>query len=94
LFPLSLTWTKNLGAAVFFDYGNIWETHKLFRISQIAMDAGFGVRYDLFLGPVRVDIGWKLFDPTDQHNEKWLFSNFSKVFKDKMVITFGIGQAF
>lgn len=94
LFPKSPSWTKNLGAVVFFDYGNIWETQKIFRFNQIAMDVGFGVRYDLFIGPVRVDIGWKLFDPTNQHNEKWLFSNFSKVFKDKMAISFGIGEAF
>ena len=94
LFPQSLTWTKNVGAEVFFDYGNIWETHKLFRFNQIAMDVGFGVRYDLFLGPVRLDVGFKLYDPTNQHNEKWLFSNASKILKDKMVISVGVGQSF
>ena len=94
LFPRSTTFTKNIGAALFFDYGNIWETQKDFRFNQIAMDIGFGVRYDLFIGPVRLDIGWKLYNPSDQHNQKWLFNNFSNVFKDKMAITFGIGQAF
>ncbi len=94
LFPRSQSFTKNIGAAVFFDYGNIWETHKYFRFNQIAMDVGFGIRYNLFIGPVRLDIGWKLFNPSDQHNEKWLFSNFSNLFRDKMAITFGIGQAF
>ncbi len=94
LFPFSKTFTKNIGLAVFFDYGNVWETHKDFMFNQIAMAIGFGPRYDLFLGPVRIDVGFKLYDPSDTHNEKWLFSNFSRVFKDKLAFNFGIGQAF
>jgi outer membrane protein assembly factor BamA len=94
LFPASATFTKNIGLAVFLDYGNVWETHKDFRFNQIALAVGFGPRYDLFLGPIRVDLGFKLYDPTDLRGEKWLFSNMSRIFKDKYAITVGIGEAF
>lgn len=94
LFPNSETFTKNIGMAVFFDYGNVWEKHKDFRFNQIALAIGFGIRYDLFLGPVRIDVGWKLYNPTDSQGEKWLFDKPSRIFKDKLAITFGIGQAF
>lgn len=94
LFPASSAFTKNIGLAVFLDYGNVWETHKDFRFNQIALAVGFGPRYDLFLGPIRVDLGFKLYDPTDAKGEKWLFSNMSRIFKDKFAITVGIGEAF
>jgi outer membrane protein insertion porin family len=94
LFPSADNFTKNLGAAFFIDYGNVWETHKEFRFSQFAYAVGFGVRYDLFIGPIRFDFGFKLYDPTSPDDEKWLFSKKSKIFKDKFAIQFGIGQAF
>ncbi len=94
LFPKSESFSKNIGMALFLDYGNVWETHKDFRFNQIALAIGLGARYDLFLGPVRIDLGFKLYDPTDRQNEKWLFTNLSRLFKDKFAITFGIGQSF
>jgi len=94
LFPSSSTFTKSIGMAVFLDYGNVWETHKDFRFNQIALAIGFGPRYDLFLGPIRVDLGFKLYDPTDLLGDKWLFSNMSRIFKDKFAVTVGIGEAF
>jgi outer membrane protein assembly factor BamA len=94
LFPASSAFTKNIGLAVFLDYGNVWETHKDFRFNQIALAVGFGPRYDLFLGAIRVDLGFKLYDPTDAKGGKWLFNNMSRLFKDKFAITVGIGEAF
>lgn len=94
LFPDSEGFLSALGAAVFLDYGNVWETHKDFRFSQIAMAVGFGVRYDLFIGPIRFDFGFKLYDPSAPEGEQWLFDNPGRIFKDKFAIQFGIGQAF
>ncbi len=94
LFPNSSSFTSNIGIAVFLDYGNVWETHRDFRFNQIALAIGFGPRYNLFLGPLRVDLGFKLYDPTDRQNQKWLFNNFSRMFKDKFAITVGIGESF
>jgi len=94
LFPNAEGFMSALGAAVFLDYGNVWEAHKDFRFSQIAMAVGFGVRYDLFIGPIRLDFGFKLYDPSAPEGEQWLFDDFGRIFKDKFAIQFGIGQAF
>lgn len=94
LFPSSEGFTKNLGAAVFFDYGNIWENHKNFKASEIALAIGFGLRYDIFIGPIRIDFGFKLYDPKAKDGEKWLFEDLGQIIKSKFAIQFGIGQAF
>jgi len=95
LFPGSLSFTKNIGSAIFVDYGNVWETHKDFRLNQIAIAIGFGVRYNIFIGPLRMDFGFKLYDPLAPDGEKWLYQNNLKtIYKEKFTITFGIGEAF
>ncbi len=81
LFPRSKGFTKNIGAVVFLDYGNIWNKASEFEFSQIALAAGFGVRYNLFIGPIRFDVGYKLYDPSKRELSKFAFH-------------FGIGQAF
>lgn len=94
LFPRADNFKKNIKAAFFLDYGNVWESQKDFRFNQIAMAIGFGLRYDVFIGPVRVDFGFKLYDPLDASGEKWLFNNFKNLFKNKFAFHFGIGEAF
>lgn len=94
LFPESENFTKNIGAAFFIDYGNVWETHKDFRFSQVAFAIGFGVRYDIFIGPIRFDFGFKLYDPSAEEGNKWLTSGKGNFLKDKFTVHFGIGQAF
>jgi outer membrane protein insertion porin family len=79
LFPKAEGFIKNLGAAFFIDYGNVWETHKDFKFSEIAYAIGLGLR---------------LYDPSAVEGEKWLFSNMGKIFPDKFALQFGIGQAF
>jgi outer membrane protein assembly factor BamA len=91
LFPGKEGFIGNLGAAFFFDYGNVWDSHKDFKFSEIALAVGFGIRYDLFIGPIRIDFGFKLFDPSQKDGEKWLFDDFTN---NKLSINFGIGQAF
>jgi outer membrane protein assembly factor BamA len=95
LFPGSSTFTKNIGAVVFADYGNVWETHQDFRFDQIAIAIGFGLRYNIFIGPIRVDFGFKLYDPLDADGKKWLLQNdFKTIFSKKLAVNFGIGEAF
>jgi outer membrane translocation and assembly module TamA len=95
LFPGSASFTKNIGAVVFADYGNVWETYKIFRLNQIAFDIGAGLRYKIFIGPVRMDFGFKVYDPLAEDGKKWIHQNdFKTIFKDKFTINFGIGEAF
>ncbi|MEE9276177.1 MAG: BamA/TamA family outer membrane protein, partial [bacterium] len=48
--------------AVFFDAGNVWERHNAFDLSDLRSAVGVGMRIITPIGPLRVDIGWKL-DP-------------------------------
>jgi len=93
LFPGADNFKKNISAAFFFDYGNVWPTDEDFRIDQIALAVGLGVRYNLFIGPVRVDFGFKLYDPMTGANA-WLFNDLGNMFGNRFVVHFGIGEAF
>ncbi|MCC6866913.1 MAG: BamA/TamA family outer membrane protein [Ignavibacteria bacterium] len=79
---------------VFLDYGNVWETDRYFKLNQVALSCGFGIRYDSFIGPIRVDLGFKLYDPLAANGEKWLWQKPSAIFKNKYAIQFGLGNAF
>ncbi len=95
LFPGSSSFTKNISSVIFADYGNVWETHTDFRIDQIAFALGFGLRYKIFFGPVRVDVGFKMYDPLDVTGKRWLYENdFKTIFTNKLAVNFGIGEAF
>lgn len=88
---------KDLGFATFFDYGNVWDNYKSFRLNEIAMAIGAGIRYYTIVGAFRFDLGFKLYDPDGLDNKKWLFQNdIGTIFKsgDRMQIQFGIGNTF
>jgi len=87
---------KDLGFVTFLDYGNLWEEIKYFKISDIAVAIGTGIRYYTIVGPVRLDFAFKLYDyDPAPGTDKWLFSNNIKtIFKDKFAIQFGIGHTF
>ena len=96
MFEGSTGFTKDFGTVFFLDYGNVWETQKQFKLNEIALAIGFGLRYYTFVGPVRIDFGFKLYDPTAADGNKWLFSDFKKIFPSppKYAIQFGLGNAF
>ncbi|MBZ0202694.1 MAG: BamA/TamA family outer membrane protein [Ignavibacteria bacterium] len=83
-----------LWGVIFFDWGNVWETGGKFRTDQIALSTGIGIRYDTFVGPVRIDLGFKLYDPLGTVGNKWIWDKPSDIFKNKYAIQFGLGNAF
>ena len=88
---------KDLGFATFFDFGNVWDSYKSFKFSDVAMAIGGGIRYNTIVGAVRFDIGFKLYDPDGE--QKWIFDSdlgtiFSTEPHKKMAIQFGIGNTF
>lgn len=85
---------RNIWAVFFLDYGNVWEKDKFFRLGELALDIGFGVRYDTFVGPLRVDLGFRLFDPSADPGNRWLFSKPGSILKSKFAVQFGLGNAF
>jgi outer membrane protein insertion porin family len=84
----------NFWLVYFIDYGNIWETGRYFKFSQIALATGLGLRYDTFVGPLRIDLGFKLYNPGAAEGDKWLFDNSKEIFKSKFALQFGLGNAF
>ncbi|MCX7798012.1 MAG: BamA/TamA family outer membrane protein [Melioribacter sp.] len=79
----------NFGSVVFLDYGNTWNSYKTAKINEIAVAGGFGLRYYSDFAPIRLDFGFKLFDPKDKRN---IISK--KFFKDLLQFHIGIGEAF
>jgi outer membrane protein assembly complex protein YaeT len=69
----------DFGAALFSDGGNVWERVTDFDITQLRGSVGFGVRYRSPIGPIRVDLGFKL----DR-----------RLGESRQVLHFSIGQAF
>ncbi|MBI2419821.1 MAG: BamA/TamA family outer membrane protein [Ignavibacteriales bacterium] len=81
--------SKEIGVVFFNDFGNSWLGYKSLQGKDIAFNTGFGVRYFTPFAPVRVDFGFKIYDP---NNLKPLFKKafFLNVFE----FQFGIGEAF
>ncbi|MFQ5799107.1 MAG: outer membrane protein assembly factor, partial [Bacteroidota bacterium] len=79
----------NIWAVLFADIGNVWPDIKKVRLSEVAVTAGFGFRYDAIFGPFRVDLGFQLYDP---RGREWIYQR--KFWKDATTLHFGIGHAF
>jgi outer membrane translocation and assembly module TamA len=51
---------RDLGGAVFVDGGNVFERVTDFDFGELRSAAGFGLRYRSPVGPIRVDLGFKM----------------------------------
>ncbi|MEM8993733.1 MAG: POTRA domain-containing protein [Acidobacteriota bacterium] len=67
-FPIS----GALGGVAFLDIGNVWADWRDMDAGDLRPGLGFGVRYASPVGPVRLEIGWKL-DPEDFEDEAPIF---------------------
>ncbi len=83
----------NISLVMFYDVGNIWTDVKRVRAKEIAMAAGFGFRWDTIAGPIRIDLGFRVYDPFDQSGRNWITDR--QFFHDTYsLVHFGIGHAF
>jgi len=83
---------NGLGMAVFLDGGQIWETFAQLDTRPLQYGMGGGFRYQSPIGPVRVDIGYKI-NPTDQDLGRYNGQDYGSAW-DRVGIHFSIGQAF
>jgi outer membrane protein insertion porin family len=51
---------RELGAAVFADGGNVFDRVTSFDLGELRGSLGFGLRYHSPVGPIRIDLGFKL----------------------------------
>jgi hypothetical protein len=71
-----------LKGGLFVDAGNIWNAFghpsqpggtfdNLASLENIAVGSGFGLRYDLSFFVIRIDMGFKTYNPADTSGKKW-----------------------
>ena len=91
----------NWNGAIFTDVGNIWNISDnvndpdavfsgLKSLENIAVGSGFGIRYDFSFFVLRLDLGFKTYNPAKEENEKW----FKELNFSKSVINIGINYPF
>jgi len=87
-FEFRYRFLHNYGITLFADAGNSWLGYKQFRWDDVAVAVGFGFRYYTLVAPLRIDFGFKFYDPNDKGFifDKSVWKNF--------VLQFGIGEAF
>ncbi|TYP92126.1 Beta-barrel assembly machine subunit BamA [Fodinibius salinus] len=83
---------KGLGMAVFLDGGQVWGTFRRLQRRPIQFGTGGGFRYQSPIGPIRVDVGYKL-NPTARDLNKFNGQDFGNAW-DRIGIHLSIGQAF
>lgn len=73
---------NSLKGALFVDAGNIWNVFDdatyvggtfegIKSLQDIAVGSGFGLRYDLSFFVIRIDMGFKTYNPADKSGKKW-----------------------
>ena len=92
---------NNFKGALFIDAGNIWnvlddvtDESAIFdgfsSLNDIAIGSGFGIRYDFSFFVVRLDLGFKTYNPSDEIGKRWFRDyNFSN-----SVLSIGINYPF
>ena len=81
VFAVIPSW-KELRLAAFFDLGNVFGSLNEFRPLDLQGAAGAGIRYRTPLGPVRVEIAWKLWDidAQDKKGKPLIFLTIGNIF--------------
>ena len=89
---------ENFGFVLFTDYGNTWFGHNQFMWNGVAVATGFGFRYYTPVAPVRIDLGFKFYDPNPDSNnpseKSFIWQNWNPNFFNNIVLQFGLGEAY
>ncbi|MDR8391241.1 BamA/TamA family outer membrane protein [Aliifodinibius sp. S!AR15-10] len=83
---------KGFGMTVFLDGGQVWRRLYDLQSRPMQFSVGGGLRYQSPIGPIRVDIGYKL-NPTDEDLNIYQGTDYGGRF-DRFGIHFSVGQAF
>ena len=80
---------------MFYDVGNVWTELSKVRTSEFAMASGLGLRYATVAGPIRIDFGFRVYDPAAPVGRQWITrKKFYRETLSDLVLHFGIGHAF
>jgi outer membrane protein insertion porin family len=63
-----------IGGTVFVDGGNVWRDYAEIDTGDLRWGAGVGLRYRSPVGPLRLEIGWKLDREPGEPAYVWFFS--------------------
>jgi outer membrane protein insertion porin family len=83
---------RGVGIAAFLDGGQVWRSLADLDRREVQFGTGGGIRYESPIGPVRVDVGYKL-NPTDEDLNRYSGVDYGSGFS-RWGIHFSIGQAF
>jgi len=83
---------SGLGVATFIDGGQVWESLRTVQDRPVQFGAGGGIRYQSPIGPIRVDVAYKL-NPTDEDLNIYMGEDYGGDWS-RIGIHFSIGQAF
>ena len=79
--------TRDIGVVGFLDVGNVYDRVGSMRLTRLRGGAGFGVRYRSPVGPIRVDLGFKL-------DQREFGSGENTTLEPRTALHITIGQAF
>ncbi len=99
------TMSGRLKGALFADAGNVWllnddpqrpgGTFAWDRfLSEVAIDAGFGVRYDPEVIVVRLDLAAPIRRPDLPDGDRWVFNDLERQWSRNFILNFAIGYPF
>ncbi len=84
---------KGLSLAGFIDGGQVWRTIRTTSNRPIQFGVGGGLRYESPIGPIRIDLGYKV-NPTDEDLNIYRGDKSMSSAWDRWQLHFSIGQAF
>ncbi len=84
---------KGFGVAAFLDGGQVWRRTSDIDLQNIQFGIGGGIRYESPIGPIRVDVGYKV-NPNDQDLKQFPGGIDRGGNHERFEIHFTIGQAF